>query len=276
MKLINRVILILLFSLTSFAGKDGGNGGGIYYPEDGRPPIMLDLALVNPYFKDRHTGFGIRMSSQEQELGIKVLSSMDTRAGIRLMEKLKAYNNEEANILPEVLMTCLRELRLNFVEREIPTTYESENIDVSGLPSGKVEGFAYYTRAIGAVVNINHWNAAGDLSREAILLKESLRRVQINYGLLNDSVKIYKAVPEILFGQPGKVNLDDLVSGMAARIDQKSELETWLDSVNFVLLDQDEKVLSLSQERLMNNAHTIDLLRDSAQQLNQYIESELN
>jgi hypothetical protein len=185
--------------------RNGGWGGGNSVTRSpGERPVLLDLFTADPAFRDtrfshrpladtdfmRYSGF--------EDIGVKEL---DAYAGARrLLEGWRPY----AQGLIDIVLLALDNLNVYYVWRDVALadaeTYYLPADLRRRFPMGRLTPVVVYHH--GLKISGPRWNAMGDLSREALLVHEALRRVQLTYGLTVSSEKLQALTAVIALKAP--------------------------------------------------------------------------
>jgi hypothetical protein len=195
MKDLRKKILILVFGMAilsgapcAFAGAGSSGGGTAVHVPGSSGPVLLDLYLYDPKFKDVYTGTdylgsacGNPMQAKYgfQDLPTVGVASLNAFGGA--LKRLRLFS-ETSPVMVQLILYAVFSNELDLTYGDVP------QVDTYWLPDHfekkdiQFETAAFYQIDTGAVISAQVYNELGATSQQALLIHEALRELQIGFG----------------------------------------------------------------------------------------------
>lgn len=182
-------------------GSMDGGGGYLFRPTPKSAALEISLFLKNPGFRDSY-----ELSAKTSEGELTKYSYIDVTS-LPVFQRVKQILNrwrDSAPVAVQLIEESLSRTRYYHTASDVPMTsrYELPEGFWKSYPKGVLLPVVYFDRFYGPTLSVSAWMALGDASQAAIILKESLRKLQIGYGNFLSDKNIQDLIAELTLGSP--------------------------------------------------------------------------
>jgi hypothetical protein len=196
-------ISVLLASAAAFAGGEGSGGGTV-----GRFPGTTQLALVD--LVQRNPGLapaqdpwtpedGITVSRFARTLGYDHFQIQGTHAYQTVLTRLSLWEASSPIVISSIRQALAQ---MDWIYTAYRQQVCSSDSLPHGLPLSAFEGAVIFDATFGARLSAPVWNRMGSLSREALLIHEALRHIEIVYQSAITEDDLRAIVSQIILSAP--------------------------------------------------------------------------
>ena len=188
----------------SWAGTKDGGGGTVIFPAASQDrPMLLDLYLAQPNFRDtyRFQASPFKRTSNIEHFKMDQFDIRLEPAYALVQDRLAVWNSSSPALI-KALQETLQHTFYRFTFRNLGLIHEYSA--PSSVPETSLKTAVFYHPQIGAVFSAPIVNQMGDASQAGLIIHEALRQIQMAYGESGMSNQLLQEVTaQIVLSEPG-------------------------------------------------------------------------